>query len=51
MKKIKYIAPELEVIKLSVQRAVLQPQSVIGEGSGSTPSDEIISGGDGPVGD
>ena len=49
MKKIKYIAPELEVIKLSAQRAVLQ--SVSGEGSGSTPSTEIISGGDGPVGD
>ena len=49
MKKTEYIAPELEVIKLSAQRAVLQ--AVSGEGSGSTPGGEIISGGDGPVGD
>ena len=33
MKKIEYKAPEMEIIKLAVQRAVLQPESVT---SGST---------------
>lgn len=35
MKKIEYKAPEMEVIKLSVQKAVLQALS---GGSGSTPN-------------
>jgi hypothetical protein len=47
MKKIEYIAPEMEVIKLSAQRAVLQ--AVSGDGGGSTPGGGIISGGDGPI--
>ena len=35
MKKIEYVAPEMEIIKLAAQRAVLQP---ISGGSGSTPT-------------
>lgn len=38
MKKIEYIAPEMEIIKLAAQRAVLQALS---GGGGSTP----VSGG------
>ena len=34
MKRIDYVSPEMEVIKLSVQKAVLQAIS----GSGETPS-------------
>ena len=46
MKKIEYITPDMEVIKLSVQRTVLQ--TVSGEGSGSTlDDDDIQTGGTG----
>lgn len=46
MKKIEYLTPEMEVIKFTVQRAVLQ--AVSGDGGGSTLDDEEIhSGGSG----
>ena len=47
----KYNTPEMEVIKLSVQRAVLQPSSFTDDGTGSTPSGEISTGGSGEVPD
>ena len=46
----KYMTPEMEVIKLSVQKSVLQ--AISGEGSGSTASEiPVETGGSGEVPD
>ncbi len=48
MKKIEYKAPEMEVVKLKVQQALL----ITSDGSGSTADpNEPISGGSGEIGD
>ncbi len=44
----KYTTPEMEVIKLSTQRAVLQALSG-GNGSGSTPDVPVVIGGEGEI--